>query len=110
MNTDREKLIELLSSYFDIGDSYAYNLTRVKSAFAVGTMSLEDFEEFDDDTVADIADHLLPHGVTFEKQGEWKGSAMDSYCSICGVYQNMFVGCTNYCPNCGARMKGENNG
>lgn len=65
--SDREKLIELLSLYFDIGDSYAYNLTRVKSAFSVGTMTLDDFEEFDDDTVSDIADHLLAHGVTVQR-------------------------------------------
>lgn len=30
---EREELIELLSRYFQIGDSYAYNLTRVKTAF-----------------------------------------------------------------------------
>lgn len=64
----RGKLVELLSEYFDIGDSYAYNLTRVKSAFAWGTMGLDDFEEFDEETVADIADHLIAHGVTVR---EW---------------------------------------
>ena len=58
---EREELIELLSRYFQIGDSYAYNLTRVKTAFEVGTMSLEDFEEFDEETVADIADYLIEH-------------------------------------------------
>ena len=61
--THREKLIEILSRYFQIGDSYAYNLMRDKEAFAVGTMSLEDFEEFDDFTVADIVDNLLENGV-----------------------------------------------
>ena len=66
--TDREKLIELLAKYFTIGDSYAYNLTRVKEAFAVGTVSLDDFVEFDDETVADIADHLIANGVTVQ---EW---------------------------------------
>lgn len=65
--TDRENLIELLTDYFDIGDSYAYNLTRVKTAFAVGTVSLDDFEEFDDATVAKIADYLLANGVTFAR-------------------------------------------
>lgn len=99
--TDREKLIELLkeADYFSkyicgkqtncqLCDNRKYGMS-CQTAFAV--------------------DHLLSHGVTFEKQGEWKGSAMDSYCSICGVYQNMFVGRTNYCPNCGARMKGAVN-
>lgn len=62
----REKLVELLSEYFDIGDSYAYNLTRVKSAFACGTMRLDDFVEFDDEVVADIADHLIANGVTVQ--------------------------------------------
>lgn len=62
---DREKLIELLARYFTIGDSYAYNLTRVKSAFAVGTVSLDDFVEFDDEVIADIANYLVTNGVSF---------------------------------------------
>ena len=41
MNT-KDKLKDLLMEYFSIGDSYSYNLTRVKSAFAVGTVSLGD--------------------------------------------------------------------
>ena len=64
----REKLVELLAKYFDIGDSYAYNLTRVKSAFSCGTMGFDDFEEFDEETVADIADYLIANGVTVQ---EW---------------------------------------
>lgn len=64
----REKLVELLAEYFNIGDSYAYNLTRVKSAFACGTVGLDDFEEFDDETVKDIASYLTDNGVTVQ---EW---------------------------------------
>ena len=63
----REKLVELLAKYFDIGDSYAYNLTRVKSAFAYGTMGFDDFEEFDEETVAAIADYLIRNGVTVQE-------------------------------------------
>lgn len=59
----RERLKQLLSRYFDIGDSYTYNLTRVKSAFAVGTVDLDDFEEYTEDDVANLADHLLDNGV-----------------------------------------------
>ena len=63
MDDTRDRLIEVLAKYFDIGDSYAYNLTRVKEAFAVGTVTIDDFVEFDDEVVADIADHLLANGV-----------------------------------------------
>lgn len=63
MNT-KDKLKELLMKYFTIGDSYSYNLTRVKSAFAVGTVSLEDFEEFDESFIDDIVEYLLKNNVT----------------------------------------------
>ncbi len=62
-NEMRDRLIELLSQYFNIGDSYAYNLTRDKSAFGIGTMSFDDFEEFDDDTISDITDYLIKNGT-----------------------------------------------
>ena len=60
---ERERLIELLNRYFTIGDSYAYNLTRVKEAFAIGTVDIDDFVEFDEEITADIADYLLENGV-----------------------------------------------
>lgn len=59
----RERLIQLLSRYFNIGDSYTYNLTRVKTAFDVGTIDLDDFEEYTEDDVANLADYLLDNGV-----------------------------------------------
>lgn len=49
--------------YFSIGDSYAYNLTRDKQAFVVGTMSLDDFEEFDEDVIDDIVNYLIKNGL-----------------------------------------------
>ena len=64
----KDKLVELLAEYFNIGDSYAYNLTKVKSAFACGTVGLDDFEEFDDEMVKDIASYLTDNGVTVQ---EW---------------------------------------
>ena len=66
MNT-RNKLKDLLMKYFSIGDSYCYNLTRVKTAFAVGTVSLEDFEEFNEAVVDDIVEYLLKNNVRIEQ-------------------------------------------
>ena len=53
----------LLMQYFCIGnDCYTYELTRVKEAFELGTMTLDDFVEWDeaqvDDLVSYIADHV----------------------------------------------------
>ena len=71
--SDTEKLTDLLSSYFGIGDSYVYNLTRDKAAFGIGTMEFEDFEEFDDESVVKIAQYLIDHGVTFAEDNKVLG-------------------------------------
>ena len=48
-------------------------------------------------------------------QGEWIVSDKDSVCSVCGKDEAEFIcgtedwygyGLSNYCPNCGARLKG----
>lgn len=62
-----DKLKELLMRYFSIGDSYAYNLTRDKQAFVVGTMSLDDFEEFDEDVIDDIVNYLIKNGLKISR-------------------------------------------
>lgn len=52
-------LKELLMKYFRIGvDCYAYNLTRDKSAFECGTVTVNDFEEFDEEIIDDIIDFI----------------------------------------------------
>lgn len=43
--------------------------------------------------------------VEERKRGRWVGSAQDFSCSACGVYQNLYTGRTNFCPNCGADMR-----
>lgn len=55
----REKLIEILSQYFEIGDSYTYDLNRVKEAFELGTMTLDDFSEWNEENVANMADFIM---------------------------------------------------
>ena len=58
---DREELIKVLNDYFTIGDSDTYVLTRVKEGFALGTVTIDDFQEFDESNVADLADYVIKH-------------------------------------------------
>lgn len=52
-------LKELLMEYFRIGvDCYAYNLTRDKSAFECRTVTVNDFEEFNEEVINDIIDFI----------------------------------------------------
>lgn len=54
-----EKLKRILMKYFDINnDTYAYNLTRDKAAFSVGTMTFDDFEEFTEEIIDDIVEYI----------------------------------------------------
>ena len=52
-------------------------------------------------------------------QGEWIVSDKDSVCSVCGKDEAEFIcgtedwygyGLSNYCPNCGAKIKGADDG
>lgn len=52
---NREKVMSALRNYFSIGDSYTYELTRVKSA----TISLYDFEEWGEENISDLCDYIL---------------------------------------------------
>lgn len=55
----RDAVMQALNKYFSIGDSYTYELNRVKEAFYVGTMTLDDFEEWNEDNVSDLCDYLM---------------------------------------------------
>ena len=48
--------------FFDVpNDTYTYNLTRVKEAFEIGTMSLDDFEELDESNIDELVDYIIAH-------------------------------------------------
>jgi hypothetical protein len=55
---NKNKLKEALMDYFELDDTYYYILTRDKSAFGYGTMSFDDFEEFDEEIIDDITDYV----------------------------------------------------
>ncbi len=57
---NKDNLVSELNDYFGVyTDTYAYNLTRDKSGFAHGTVTLDDFEEFTEETTADLAEHII---------------------------------------------------
>lgn len=64
----RFALIEFFSHWADIDDCYIFDLTRVKEAFNVGTMHLDDFVEWDESRVTDMVDDFL----------DWLRSPIDS--------------------------------
>lgn len=59
---NREQIAGKLYDFFDFNSkdgTYVYNLTRVKEAFGLGTMTLDDFEEIDDEFIYDLADFII---------------------------------------------------
>lgn len=55
---EKEKLVNILNCFFSMEDTYAYWLTRVKSAFTVGTVTINDFEEFTNETILIVGVNL----------------------------------------------------
>ncbi len=57
---NKESLKEKLMDYFDIyRDTDYYILTRDKRAFEYGTMTFDDFKEFDEELIDDIVNYLM---------------------------------------------------
>lgn len=59
----------------------------------------------------DIIKYAPTADVVEVKRGEWKRKGQDIYCSVCGNESayNPFGASkfSDYCPNCGADMRGE---
>lgn len=56
---NRDKIHSAINEHIDVDDTYAYFLTRDKSSFSVGTVTLDDFEEWTDSDVADLTDSIM---------------------------------------------------
>lgn len=59
---NKEKVLQALLEYFcfDGGDgTYAYYLTRAKEAFAYGMVSINDFEEFTEENMEELANFIV---------------------------------------------------
>ncbi len=55
----KEKLVNILNKFFSMEDTDAYWLMRSKSAFTVGTVTIDDFEEFTDETIDELAVFII---------------------------------------------------
>lgn len=61
MEMTMENLVEVLTDYFGLNNSdgtYTYELDRVKEAFSVGTMTMDDFVEWDEENIDELATYL----------------------------------------------------
>ena len=61
----------------------------------------------DDKFLLRLAKHFYNAGYSKQSKGEWIRYGQDySQCSLCGKVNTNYNN-NNYCPNCGAKMKGE---
>lgn len=75
-----QKLKNILAQHLGLSDewqdgTYLYYLTRTKSAFGLGTMTMDDFVEVDEELLEEIYEDIKP---LFEEQEE-KISKMEKY-------------------------------
>lgn len=65
---NKEELKEKLMNYFEIGTNnvMSYNLTRVKEARNYGTLTIDDFVEFDEDFIDDVVEWVFKESDTNE--------------------------------------------
>lgn len=59
LNQKMEMLTNFFAKWAGIGDSYIYDLTRVKESFSVGTVSINDFVEWDEERIGILVADLL---------------------------------------------------
>ena len=83
MQTDREKLIELLTAYYGVDPAY----------YGVDSEHL--------------ADYFVKNSVTVQKHGRWeKAKYIEAPVYVCSECGNREPLRRNYCPECGATMEG----
>lgn len=68
---NKEWLLRALNSYFAIGNSYTYELMRDKEGFAIDTVTLDDFREWNEEDTSALADLIIeamkPRVLTLEE-------------------------------------------
>lgn len=59
MNELRDKIYVAIHEYMGIDDSDVHNLKRKNKVYGVGTVQLNDFEEWDDSEVSELTDVIM---------------------------------------------------
>lgn len=75
MSDRLEEIKEVIANELGLTDdwmdgTYLYCLTRAKSAFSVGTMTLDDFEEIDEELLEGFLNAIKPFIYEYEKRVE----------------------------------------
>lgn len=65
MNEEQERVLEAIRSVIGLSDeyqdgTYLHHLTRTKSAYSYGTITIEDFVEIDDELTYEIFEAIKP--------------------------------------------------
>lgn len=55
----KKMLTKFFTNWAEIGDSYIYDLTRVKRGMSIGTVGLDDFVEWDEKRIEQLVDELV---------------------------------------------------
>ena len=101
--TDKyDRLFDILYQFYNIEDSYSYNLTRIKGS----KLTVEDFEKFTEQDIDEL--------VCCIKEWDSKDHAFWRPTNIFDDYGNRLFQCSNcqklesvlsgYCRECGAEM------
>lgn len=76
-----DKLIKILNKYFNIGDSYVYNLNKHKEAYTYGGIILDDFTEFTETNTKELAEFIF--------ENMYKEREIDKLIDVLYVYFNI---------------------
>lgn len=95
---DADELIEFFDGY---PDHIEFDVEDIKSII-------------NEQDTADVRENVRGEWLPMKRFGGEKGQTPDVMCSVCHAPALWLgtLGCirSNYCPNCGADMRGDNNG